>query len=655
MEKSYWSRLTDTRVSRRRALGATGAFAAAAAFLAACGSSNNSSTGATGTKAPAGSTGTTGSTGVTGATGASGATGATGSSGTSGLITKQTDTTASAKRGGTLKDYAQAEPRSLDNVMPQADYNRIAPFTYSTLLVAKPGKLQPPTGELQGQLAESWEVSPDGLTITMKLRQGVKWHNRPPVSGRTFGVDDVKFSFDHYKQLGPLASLVFNDVSPGAPVLSTDYPDASTLVMKLKDPIVYVPNWFAAFGSFTGQIAMYPKEADGGGLDLKTDIIGTGPFQLKDHEPSVKFTLERNPDYWDDKAAMFDQIDMPIVPDYTSRVAQLQAGNIYYSVSTSNTLKAADVLSIIKAEPRIKLYYAPYSTTAGNALTFGHLPVGANKFQDERVRQAVSMSWDRDLYIKTKFNIDKFEAAGLPQGTKWNSHLNYEDAYDAGGWWLDPQGSDFGENAQYFQYNLDEAKKLLSAAGYPNGFDVEVRYPNSAQYSLVDDTQPLIGFLQDLGLNVKDHGLTDYTQDYIPHDRDASGEYEGIGIHSVTGATPTHISAISSLVAQHLPSSGVTFQGYDINGKGDKSGDPQLITMLQKAQTSQDVATQKSLIQDVQRYLGKAMYSMIMPGTAQEFWVAWPAVQNFNTWQGGTDETWEHYAMWIDPTQAPLA
>src|SRR5690606_21251520 len=114
---------------------------------------------------------------------------------------------------------------------------------------------------------------------------------------------------------------------------------------------------------------------------------------------------------------------------------------------------------------------------------------------------------------------------------------------------------------------------------------MEVRYPNAAQYSLVDDAQLIIGFLQGLGLKIKDNGLTDYTQGYIPQDRDASGEYEGLGIHSVTGSTPTHIHPISSLVAQHLPSSGVTFHGYDITGAGDQSGDPQLIDMLQKAQT----------------------------------------------------------------------
>ncbi len=655
MPKNYWNRVLRQRVGRRRVLVGTGGAAAAAAFLAACGSSSNNNSSSTGGSSA--STGTSGSSAASGASGSSGASAASGASGGNGLVAKVTDTTSSAKRGGTLKDYAQAEPRSLDPVMPQADLNRIAPFTYNTLLTAKPGHMEAATGELQGSLAESWETSPDGLTVTFKLRQGVKWHNIAPVSGRAFSTDDVLFSFDRYAELGPLASLVFNKTSPGAPVLSATAPDASTVVLKLKDPIVYVPNWFASFGSFTGQIVMYPKEAaDQSKLDLRQNIVGTGPFMLKAHTPSVSFTLARNPDYWDDKAAMFDEIQMPIVQEYAARLSQLKAGNIYYSVSNRLTLKAEDTLQIKSDEPRILLYQSPFDTaTPGTVMTFGHLPAGQNKFQDERVRQAISMSWDRDLYISAFYNVDKFEKAGLPIDTAWSSGLNFTDSNKAGGWWLDPQGKDFGDNAKYYQHNVADAKKLLSAAGFPNGFDTELRYPNTPQYNLTDQSQPIIGFLQDLGLNVKQNGLTDYTQDYIPHDRDASGEYEGLGIHSVTGGTPTLISPISALVALHMPTSGVTFNGYDVNGKGDKSGDPALIDILSKARIEKDVATQKKLIQDAQRYLGKAQHILLLPGSATGFWAAWPAVQNFKTWDGGVDETWEHYAMWLDPTKAPLA
>jgi ABC-type transport system substrate-binding protein len=648
---SYWARRLTTRVTRRRMLAAGAGSAAAAAFLVACGSDDEGAT--TPTPGATGSTGTTGTTGGTGVTGATGATGATGSTGTSGLLVSPQDTTAQAKRGGVLKEVALAEPRSLDASNPQADYNFIAPYVYSTLFVSKPGHLAKATGELQGQLAESWEVSPDGLTITMKLRQEVKWHDRPPVSGRTFDVDDVMYSFDHYKEVGPLASLVFNDKAPDAPVLSAESPDASTVVLKLKDPIVYVVNWFAAFGSFTGAIIMYPKEADGG-FDLRSDIIGTGPYQLKSHEPSVNFVLERNPDYWDDSYAMVDEVEMPIIPDYTNRLSQLQAGNVYYATN-NNVLRPADVLSLKQSEPRILLYQGPFSGGGTWVVTFGHLPAGANRFQDERVRQAFSMAWDRDLYISTTFNVDMFEAAGIPDETRWNAHLHYLDAYEGGGWWLDPKGSQFGENAKYFQFDLEEAKKLLGAAGFPMDEELQVRYPNAAQFSLNDASQPLLGFWQDLGLNLIQNGQTDYTQEYIPNNRDASGEFEGIGIHSVTGNTPIQIHAISALAAQHLPGSGVTFHGYDVTGAGDKSGDPQLIEILQKAQTTQDVATQKSLVQEAQRYLGKAMYSMHFPGTALDYNAAWPVVKNFRVWDGGGDATWVKYQWWLDPTAAPLA
>src|SRR5688572_28214496 len=162
----YWSSFTGSRISRRHALRAGGAFGLSAAFLAACGGSDSG--GSTSQQA----------------------------SSSSDLVVKPTDSTSQAKRGGVLKDYAQAEPRSLDPSNPQADYNRIAPFVYNTLLTEKPGKLEPSSYVLQGQLAQSYEVSGDGLQITMKMRPGVKWHNRPPVSGRAFDADDVIFSLN---------------------------------------------------------------------------------------------------------------------------------------------------------------------------------------------------------------------------------------------------------------------------------------------------------------------------------------------------------------------------------------------------------------------------------------------------------------------------
>ena len=158
---SYWNRITAQRVGRRRALAMTGATGLAAAFLAACGGGGDG-----------------GDAGKT-----------TGSD----LVEPAVDTFTKSKRGGILKDYAQAEPRSLDPVNPLADYNRIAPAVYSTLLGEKPGHLKPSAYELVGRVAQSFEIAPDGLQITFKLRPNVKFHNRPPVNGRTLDTDDVLF------------------------------------------------------------------------------------------------------------------------------------------------------------------------------------------------------------------------------------------------------------------------------------------------------------------------------------------------------------------------------------------------------------------------------------------------------------------------------
>jgi ABC-type transport system substrate-binding protein len=608
----YWAKLIERRISRRRALAATGSLSASAALLAACGGGGGDSEGGE----------------------------------DSGLVSRPRDTFSQAKRGGVLKDHTRAEPRSLDPINPQADLNFTASDVYSTLLVEKPGHLKPSAYELQGDLAQSYEVSGDGLQITMKLRPGARWHNRPPVSRRAVDVDDVVFSYNRYAELAPLRPLVANNASPDAPVLGMNATDTSTVVVKLKEPVAYMANWFASFGSFTGQILMYPKET-GSTFDIRQDMIGTGPFQLKEHIPSVSFVLQRNPDYWDKDFALVDEIELPQLTEYAARLAQMRAGNMHLF----NDIRAEDILTLKRDESRILLYETPFASTT-TVWTFGHLPVGANKFQDERVRQAVSMSWDRDLFIEAKYNVSTFRSEGLPVRTGWNSHQANRDNFVAGGWFLDPQGKDFGPNAKYFQYDLTEAKKLMSAAGFPDGFETTIHYPASPQYNLSTDTEPMIFFLQELGLTVHQRAITDYTQDYIPNDRDASGAYEGIGIHSVTGGIPSVVSPTSALVAEHLPISGVTFHGYDVNGRGDKSGDPALIEILSKARLERDTAARKKLVLEAQRHLGKTMHSLVFPGGATGFDPAWPALQNFRVWDGVAP--WEKYQLWLDTTKAPF-
>ena len=615
MNHSYWSKSLTYRIGRRRALAATGGTALAAALLAACGSSGSSS--------------------------GSGGSGNDKSS----LVSQPVDTTKQAVRGGVLKDRAPSEPNTLDIGNAVAPLNLTAKNVYNMLMVEKPGYLGPSKDELVGDLAESYEFSPDGLQLTFKLRQGVKFHNKPPVNGRLLDADDVVFSWNRFTKKSPVRGNADNSVNPVAPILSVTATDPRTVVVKLKEPVVYTLGIFASYGSFSGQVVIVPKEADSG-FDMRNDMIGTGPFVLADYKPSTSFTLKRNPDYWDKDYALVDQIDLPIIIDYSSSLAQFKAGNIYYL--PDRQIKGEDILSVKKENPHLGIFKGDYIANT-NVITFGMKPepgAATSPFFDERVRQAVSKSWDRDTWLDAFYNITDFTSQGLPVETRWNSALTAR--WD--GWWLDPKGKDFGPDAKNYEFNLADAKKLLSAAGYPNGLDVTSHHITTNEVAnLSKYAETLDGMVQDAGIRIKLHPV-DYATEYIPNYRDASGQFNGWAYHTVSGAVL--IGPVHSLAAEHWSKSGITFHGYSADGQNDQSGDPALNAMIEKSRIEQDTERRRALIFDIQRYLGKKMYSLIVPGAATGFTMAWPALQNYGVYSIVAAKA--NYGIWLDTTKPPF-
>ena len=289
MNGDYWTTTLRRRLSRRRAIVVSGGATAAAAFLAACGGSSNNNSGSTSSTGAAatGSSGASASSGATGATGASGASGASGTS--SGLLTSPTDTTAQAKKGGTFAYFRTADSPSLD---PHQNYTALVPF-YETvmgrLVGFKPGHMGPSEDEPIGDVAESWEISSDKLTVTFKLRAGLTWHNIAPVNGRAFDADDVLFSWKRFTTVGNQRTAYSNDLNPDAPITSVTAPDAKTIVVKLKSPNFAI---LAMFGA-RENVNLVPKEAaDTGVLDLRQTMIGTGPYYVADYTTSHRLDAE---------------------------------------------------------------------------------------------------------------------------------------------------------------------------------------------------------------------------------------------------------------------------------------------------------------------------------------------------------------------------
>src|SRR5690349_4744030 len=238
----YWRRALTQRVNRRRALIAGGGFVASAAFLAACGGSDDK-----------------------GSNGGTREAGDASKPDQSGLMSKPQDTSKSAKRGGLYKWYSSSEPLHFDGgVQGQAQLNVFNGLAYGSLVQNKPGVGIPSTySEVVGDLAESWEFSADKLTLTFKLRQGVKWHNKPPVNGRDFDAAAVVANWQRYEAKGGNRAANANAANPNAQILSVSAPDARTVVYKLKESTSFILHRFATMTTGEAGTQM-PRETDNG-------------------------------------------------------------------------------------------------------------------------------------------------------------------------------------------------------------------------------------------------------------------------------------------------------------------------------------------------------------------------------------------------------
>jgi peptide/nickel transport system substrate-binding protein len=598
-------------LSRRRTLAAAGATSVGAAILAACGGGDDG--------------------------------GGTGSADKSGLVTQSVNTSKEARKGGTLKWFQENEPNHLDIHIGLAPLNRINQLTNSALVNEQAGIIDPPSfNEVVPDLAESWEWSPDRLSLTMKIRQGVKWHNKPPINGRALDMQDITNAWDRFARQGQGRASLANVANPNAPVLGVTAVDARTITWKLKEPLVYFLSQLTP--SQTGNYWIVPKETDNG-YDNRRDMIGTGPYVLTNYTPSVSMSFEKNPEYWDIKTGPhFDKIEFPFILEYSQAIAQLKAGNIY---TYNNRVRQEEVTSLKRENPDLQLYLVqPESFSAGNTIQFGVLPTETNKaFKDERVRQALSMAIDREAYIDVFRNVSTFQSEGLPVRSYWTTTLG-----EGKGWRLDPHDKEFGPNAKYYMHDVAEAKKLLAAAGYANGIDILTSFISGTQ--LGPDFQRTVEVRQDMLREVgvrPQTNLIDYTTEYLPKYLTSAGKFDGLVYRS---GVASGNNAVIWLDWRFKSGGGDGWIGFDKAGKGDGSGDPEVDALILKARAEVDTEKRRALVYDLQRYLAKAQYAISEPGVADSFELAWPVLANYRAING--DRRTPAFSWWLDDTKPPI-
>lgn len=627
---SYWDKVPTRRVGRRRVLAATGVAAFSAAFLAACGGDDDDEPSPAATSASSSITSSS-STSAAGASGSSGATGAARPAPTqaSGLVSPIADESANAIRGGTLLGYHPLTLVTYDPYFP-GGHIRAVRRVYNQLWRISDGVGEPTNGEPEGDLVESWEMSPDNLKITAKLHPEAKFPDVEPFNSRALDAQDVLSSWEFYLERGNRRSELANSINSFAPITSFEAPDDRTIVINLAQPNSTI---FSSLGNTAlGTFFILAKEFTEETLDIKTQSFGTGPFYMTTELNDIEYHWKRNPNFkrFGDLPYL-DEIHEPVLTETAAALAQFVAGQIYWGGP-----QAQDIVPLKKDNPELDVWLIQPNGAMQLRWFFGHNE--ESPFKDERLRQAFRYTWDIDAYNDALNNVATFQDAGLPVESYWDTFLS---AGSWGGWWLDPKSSDFGPNAKYFEYNPEEAKALLSAAGIneePMPFNMVYAAPGPSSYPpfFFPRAEVLIGFARDSGLFDPQINLVNYATEWNEY-RQSKGQFNGASWQPDV-APPDPTGALFNV----LHPDGSYFQG----------GSPELAELAVKALGEFDTEARKELVHEAQRINAKQQFS---PGLGQGSLVqiTWPIIRNWLTFQGGTNN--EDSRRFLDPSRAPGA
>jgi ABC-type transport system substrate-binding protein len=323
-------------------------------------------------------------------------------------------------------------------------------------------------------LAESWEMV-DPSTWIFHLRRGVKFHHRPPVNGREMTAEDVKYSYELLKDKAQYANRA-------AMVKAIQALDRYTVrfELELPDPQFYLN----VVDSLSPVIV--PREAVEAPGGLAQHPIGTGAFMLKEFVPGEGALLVRNPDYFlrdkDGRPLPYvDAVRLLFTKDAATETALFRTRQLdVMRVSTLDLL-----YELIKTVPDLQLYRVPSLGWGDYGLT---LALDKAPYRDVRVRQALSMAINRDVVAEV---INRGDAA-LYGPFPWVM-AGYTQRADYA----------YANLGPHYEYNPKRAKELLAAAGYPNGFDMELEWAEFQGWNYGDFVQLLARFFGDIGVRVR--------------------------------------------------------------------------------------------------------------------------------------------------------
>ncbi len=364
-------------------------------------------------------------------------------------------------RSDRLVDFIIQDPKTFNPILTtDATSSDVLGYVFSGLL-----KTNGLTAELEPELAESWEVAPNGKEVTFKLRENLKWSDGEPLT-----VDDVLFTFNLiFDERIPTSSRDIMRIGKDRKLPKLEKLDQQRIKFTISEP-------FAPFVRYMGGTGILPKhileptlrenDASGKPKFLETwsirtpldQIVGSGSYMLAEYRPGERFIYKRNPNYWDQPKPLIKNIVLQILDSSDTALLKFRSRELDI-FNLGARVKDFQLLKALEARDRFKIYNGGVAT--GQLFVMFNLnqgrdaktnqpfvdPIKSKWFNDVNFRRAIAHAIDRQTMVANLY-------VGL--GEEQNSPISVPSPY-----FFPPE-----KGLKVYEYNSEKAKKILTDSGY---------------------------------------------------------------------------------------------------------------------------------------------------------------------------------------------
>jgi peptide/nickel transport system substrate-binding protein len=394
--------------------------------------------------------------------------------------------------GGEVTLAYSSSPLYFDEILGHYAYAQPMGYATEGLVIGDWAKGPTGTGEaslnyylfptdniITGSLAESWELV-DSTTMLFNIRKGVHFHDKPPTNGRELNANDVVLSFE--RLWADTRNLFSSAVPWDTHMESITAPDQYTVIFKSKPGKLGLVFEFAA-----AQQKILPSEVIEAHEVIEwQDMIGTGAFIITDFVHDSSVTFERNPNYWkkdpfhpENTLPYLDGAKWLIIPDLSTRLAALRTAKVDWMGGIS----WEDAASLQETTPTLTYHSYP---SGSNTAVFMKIYDQELPFQDKRVRRALNMAIDKQVIADTIYGgqADLLTIPVTPIPEFQDITVPFDDLPES--------------TRELYQYDPEEARRLLVEAGYPDGFQTSMLI-----YAAYADLMAIVkDYWSDIGVDV---------------------------------------------------------------------------------------------------------------------------------------------------------